>query len=418
MPKVVDRTDWILLPDGQNQSGWLENSGNKLYGCFRANWRLPDGTQRSWRERVLLSEEPMGIKAAERLLVDKIREFFTLRLNAAGLPAKGTPEMNFAWLLEKVKEARSPDWKANTARINQMYLKILREKLGSIPIRDFGTVEMQDYLRGWLHDLAAKNLSRSYIHHVLIYLRAALNEAVKRQLVHFNYASELRTPARTKGVDQRFLSEDQVASMMRYFRGHGQRRDAIILMLFYICALRPGELFALRWNDWDQDHPELLRIDEAFGKSGLDTPKTARSKSHVYLSPAVQTELRAWREWCGDVEAEAWIFPSSKRGTPINYDNYLDRTLRPAATACGIAEITHQMLRRTFSTVAVDNGASPKDVQSQMRHTQASMSIFYAKAIPKSVAEEVNKLTDRLLAKIPQGNDEPAAEPAKVKGIR
>ena len=76
MPKIVDRNERVLLPDGQNQSGWLENSGNKLYGCFRTTWRLPDGTHRSWRERVLLSEEPMGIKAAERLLVDKIREFF------------------------------------------------------------------------------------------------------------------------------------------------------------------------------------------------------------------------------------------------------------------------------------------------------------------------------------------------------
>jgi integrase len=350
------------------------------------------------------------------LLIDKIREFFNAHMTAAGLPAKGTPDTAFAWLLEKVKEARAPDWKPNTALINAMYFKVLGDKLGHIPVRDFGTVEMQDYLRGWLHDLAGKGLSRSYIQHVLIYLRAALNEAVKRRLVHYNYASELKVPARVKEVDQRFLTEDQVAALIKHLREVGQRRDALIVMIFYLCALRPGELFALRWNDWAEQRPDVLRIDEAFGKSGLDAPKTARSRGFVHLSAAVQAELRAWKDWCGDVAAEAWIF-TSKRGTPISYDNYLERTLRPAAEACGIGEITHQMLRRTFSTVAVDSGASPKDVQGQMRHTQASMSLYYAKAIPKSVAEEVDKLAESLMAKTTSKPTGPAtALPASASG--
>ena len=76
------------------------------------------------------------------------------------------------------------------------------------------------------------------------------------------------------------------------------------------------------------------------------------------------------------------------------------------------------MLRRTFSTVAVDSGASPKDVQGQMRHTQASMSLYYAKAIPKSVAEEVDKLTKRLLAKADLQPGTPPTEAPKLKAIR
>ncbi len=341
MPKVVDRSKWILLDHGRDQLGWIEPIGKVMYGAFRTRWRLPDGSERDWRERLKLGAHTMGVKAAERLLITKIKEFFDTHATSAGLPAKFTPDTTFAWL--------------------------------HIPIRDFGSVEMQDYLRGWLQELAADALSKSYIQHVLIYLRA-LNEAVKRQLVHFNYARELKLPARLKEVDQRTLSEDQVAVLIGHFRAHGQRRDALIITIFYTCALRPGELFALRWDDWREDRPEQLRIDEAFGKSGLDTPKTVRSRSHVYLPPAVQSELQAWKDWCGDIGPDAWIF-TSKRGTPIAYDSYLDRTLRPAATACGIGEITHQMFRRTFSTVAIDSGASPKDVQGQMRHTQASMSL-------------------------------------------
>jgi hypothetical protein len=146
MPKVVDRSKWVLLDHGQDQRGWIERSGKILYGGFRTRWRLPDGSERDYRERVALGGPSTGVKAAERLLTQKIAEFFQVNLTAAGLPAKGTLDTTFSWLLEKVKEARSPDWKKNTARVNEMYLQILGAKLGHIPIRDFGTVEMQDFL--------------------------------------------------------------------------------------------------------------------------------------------------------------------------------------------------------------------------------------------------------------------------------
>jgi len=123
-----------------------------------------------------------------------------------------------------------------------------------------------------------------------------------------------------------------------------------------------ASLFALRWNDWDPHNPDHLRIDEAFGKCGLHDPKTPRSDSYVYLPSGVQALLLEWKAWCGDSRPGAFIF-ASKRDTPMRYDNYLKRVLQPAAEAVGLESITHQMLRRSFSTMALDSGASPKDVQ-------------------------------------------------------
>src|SRR5580692_9194081 len=67
----------------------------------------------------------------------------------------------------------------------------------------------------------------------------------------------------------------------------------------------------------------------------------------------------------------------------MRYDNYLKRVLKPAAEAVGLEGITHQMLRRSFSTMALDSGASPKDVQGQMRHTEARMSLYLLAAAGK-----------------------------------
>jgi integrase len=298
-----------------------------------------------------------------------------------------------------------------------MYFKILREKLGHIPARDFGNPEMKDFIKGWLAELADQDKSRSYIHHLLIFTRAAINEGMKRRLIHYNYANEVRVPKRVKKVDQRFVTDEEIGALLLSFRNHGQRRDELILWVFYACALRPGELFALRWNDWDADDSGQLRIDEAFGKSGLDDPKTPRSDSYVYLPPGVQALLREWRKWCGDSRPEAFIFPS-KRGTPMCYDNYLKRVLKPAAEAVGLGDITHQMLRRSFSTMALDSGASPKDVQGQMRHTDARMSLYYGKVIPASVKQEVNKLVDQMKTKIEEQAKKPEQAEAKTRRIR
>src|SRR5436190_124223 len=107
----------------------------------------------------------------------------------------------------------------------------------------------------------------------------------------------------------------------------------------------------------------------------------------------------------------------TKRDTAMRYDNYLKRVLKPAAEAVGLESITHQMLRRSFSTMALDSGASPKDVQGQMRHTDARMSLYYGKVIPASVRQEVNKLVDQMKATIEKHAQKAEQTEAKTRRI-
>ena len=389
----------MLIPVGQDQRGWLHERGAEIHGRFTTYWRLPGGSEKTCDERIVLGPRSIGKKAAERRLHERIRDFFETHLKTAIAVVNPNYDSNFAYLLARVEADRRGDWRKNTVRINEMYFNILRGKLGHIPARDFRNPEVKELIKGWLSELAEEGKSRSYIQHLLIFTRSAINEGIKRRLIHYNYANEVRVPKRVKKVDQRFMTDKEISALLLYFRNRGQRRDELILWVLYACALRPGELFALRWNDWDADDSDHLRIDETFGKSGLDDPKTARSDSYVYLPSGVQALLRDWRAWCGDSRPEAFIFPS-KRETPMRYDNYLKRVLKPAAEALGFAGITHQMLRRSFSTMALDSGASPKDVQGQMRHTDARMSLYYGKVIPASVKQEVNKLVDQMKTKI------------------
>jgi hypothetical protein len=52
------------------------------------------------------------------------------------------------------------------------------------------------------------------------------------------------------------MTDEEIGAVLLYFRNNGQRRNELILWILCVCALRPGELFALRWTDWDPVLPK------------------------------------------------------------------------------------------------------------------------------------------------------------------
>ena len=170
------------------------------------------------------------------------------------------------------------------------------------------------------------------------------------------------------------------------------------MRLFVLCALRRGELFALRWNDW---HGDRLRVDEAIVVGKIGPTKTTGSTAEVAVPKSLQKELECWRVACGDVKPDDFIL-SSRRGTPLDGHNYLRRFLKPVAEKIGIPGLTFQALRRTFATLAQGKG-SVKDTQAQLRHAHTATTLgIYTQSIPDSVAAAVEAL-DHELAEVDLG---------------
>jgi integrase len=84
------------------------------------------------------------------------------------------------------------------------------------------------------------------------------------------------------------------------------------------------------------------------------------------------------------------LFPTEV-GTPFRVGNYLKRVLKPIGRAAGIPDMTFQALRRTFATHFQRYG-SPKNAQTQLRHSKLEMTGWYMKQIPESVSAAVEKM--------------------------
>jgi integrase len=173
-------------------------------------------------------------------------------------------------------------------------------------------------------------------------------------------------------------------------------RDRIIVRMFLVLGLRPGEMFALRWNDKDGSS---LRIDSSVSNGVEVDTKTEGSDAAVWLPASIDTELEWWRSLCPDPRPDAFIFPSAT-GTAIGSSNFLFRVLKEAGKKAGIPGVNHQMLRRTCSTYMAQI-STVKDVQAHLRHSSAKTTLeHYIKSVPASVRVAVESL-DHLLKKIP-----------------
>lgn len=180
--------------------------------------------------------------------------------------------------------------------------------------------------------------------------------------------------------------------------GLAQGRDRLLLRLVLATALRPSELFALRWSCF-QPQKNLLLITESVYRGKLRPfTKTTDSDSRqsllkVFLPTVLVNELEAHRNGTSDA---AFIFPSSN-GTPMTKENYQHRLLKPLARQAGIPRLNFQILRRTSAT-HLQNLGSPTDIAAIMRHTKPATSLeTYIQTVDDSVQKAVEKLAAKLL---------------------
>ena len=173
-------------------------------------------------------------------------------------------------------------------------------------------------------------------------------------------------------------------------------------------ALRPGELFGLRWSCFD---PELCQIEiKETAYKGKIRPwgKTKGSLTKIPIAKQLAEELQAWRKQCLEEEQhkkkwhgptadspEAFIFPG-RNGGFIDSSNYRNRVLHKLAKELGLPKLTFQVIRRTMATLAKDMG-HVKDIQGMMRHSRlATTTDVYMQSLEDGVRSTVNSIYDEL----------------------
>jgi len=396
------------MPKTRHQRGYVEETGKRVKswkGHYFIYARQPGGEEKRIHTAVILGPKA-GMpkwKAEEKLqgIIDK---------ETATVNVVPSPEYTLRWFWEqRYRPMNEPGWKVSsrpkTIRFIERYVI---PSFGDTPLGKLERFAIQKHL----NVLAAK-FSKSVVLKFRVYIKAILDEALEQDFIGKNPARKLDIPE-TREPCHRALSPDELRELLNVLSG----RDHLALRMLSVLGLRPGELFALRRNDYETGR---LRIDESVSEemesdARVVAPKTEASVAHVWVPRGLQAELNYWLQHMSDSRPEAFLF-ASRKGTPINLNNFLNRVLKPAARnaltkmkrenreiPAGFLEgVNHQAMRRTCATRMQKHG-NVKDIQAHLRHASPDVTAgVYMQEIPESVREAVEALDRELMGDMPTG---------------
>ena len=384
-------------PRQRRQDGHVCKEGKrpvKWKGHFFQYETLPDGTEKRHHRKVDLGPVTESTKKAAK---EKLRSTIAIALNVV-LPPEPDMTLRRFWD-ERFRPLKEPTWKPSArSRLVFNIEHYILIPFGSVPLAKIDRFALQLHLNG----LASK-FSHSICHKFRTNTKAILDEALEQDLITKNPARKLDLPE-TRNICRRFLSTEEISELI----AAAPPRDRLIIRMFLVLGLRPGELFALRRNDVDVNR---LRVDESdSGRLGLVRPKTNSSDTFVWMPDQLAAEVKAWMELMEDRRPEVFLF-ASKRGTTIDYSNFLHRNIQNGAVKTALKRreeakmetptgyltgVNHQAFRRTCATWAQEEG-TVKDVQAMLRHSSPNMTAnTYMQAIDENVKRAVTALDGKL----------------------
>jgi integrase len=369
-----------------HQAGWVSLRGKQWYGYFR-QWVLDPETNEERVKKVCiklaLKSRMTKLEAREALRAEITKE---TGQNLGGRVLKDS-SVTFEWFVRnRYFPLRQGDWRPETAKEKMAQIELdLIARFGDHSLDMFDRFMLQTHVNG-----LAERYSQDRVKQARSYLKSIFDEAIEQEFLVKDPSRKLKIPKNLRPKDKRILSWEELWSIL----AETARRDRLLLLLDMTEALRPSELFALRWRSFD--NLNTLSISETVYRRQIRPfGKTPGSLTKVHLPDGLASELRRWKRECKNSSPEAFIFSNADGGC-LDTSNYRFRVLRPLAEKLGIERLNFQILRRTMATQAQGMG-SIKDIQAHLRHAKADTTANeYMQALPESVREMVGSVYQML----------------------
>jgi integrase len=373
-----------------HQRGWVVSRGKKWYGYYRKEVFDPTTNQ----HKIDVIPVVLGLKA--HVTKFQAREFLEQEIAKNTGKALGGRVMNdssvaFGWFVRNrffpLKEAK---WKPETAKVKKLIIqKDLIDGFDGIPLENFDRFTLQVHL-----NKLGRTRSKDRVLQIKAYMKDIFAEAVEQDFLTKDPARKVTPPTQLRDTDKTTLTWEQLREALAQLA----LRDRILLELDMTNALRPSELFALKWKCFDYKQSRMKVVETVYKGEIRTWGKNKRSLGWVHLPKELAEDLWLWKQDCPDASPDAFIFPDAKGGF-MDTGNYRKRVLHKLARELELPKLTFQVIRRTIATLAQKKG-TVKDVQGLLRHSRAATTTdVYMQEIPESVRATVNAIHQELRVK-------------------
>ena len=373
-----------------HQRGWVVLRGRKWYGYYRRTVLDPITNEQKVDVIPIVlgpKSELTKFQARERLEQEVTKQTGT----DSGSRVMNDGSVTFGWFVRNrffpLKEA---NWKPETAKVKKLIIqKDLVETFDGIPLENFDRFALQLHL-----NQLAKTRSKDRVLQIKSYVRDIFAEAVEQDFLTKDPARKVTVPSQLRDTDRTTLTWEQLRDALLQLA----LRDRVLLELDMTNALRPSELFALRWKCFNYAESKMQVFETAYNGAIRPWGKTRKSLGRVHLPKELAEDLWLWKQECPDSSPDGFIFPDAKGGF-MDTGNYRKRVLHKLARDLGLPKLTFQVIRRTIATLAQKKG-TVKDVQGLLRHSRAATTTdVYMQEIPESVQATINAIHAELRKK-------------------
>jgi len=228
-------------------------------------------------------------------------------------------------------------------------------------------------------DLERDGTGRATIVSTLAVLQGVMKRAVRDYNLPSNPVKEIDKPSQRRDREPILVTVEQVERMRAWCLHHDDLRSATLLSLLAYAGPRPeSEALPLRWS--------AVRSNTILFRA---TKRRAVYERATRLLRPLATDLKAWRKASGNPPEGELVITNRAGGSWADYDwdNWRERTFRPAAAAAGLPAADDdganrarpRDLRSSFATLLIYEGQPPQYVANQLGNSPATLLRDYAR---------------------------------------
>ncbi|HCC3140655.1 site-specific integrase [Niallia sp. Sow4_A1] len=206
--------------------------------------------------------------------------------------------------------------------------------------------------------------------------------------------------------ERNYWKKDEIRNFLSITKHELDFRDHVLFHLLIYTGARKGEILALTWDDIDFEAGSIRLNKTLFhhdGKFIFQTSKTRESKRLISLDPLTLSLLNKWRIKQNEAYLAGKGYLNNNKvvfdrddGSPMRLA-YPNEKLAALIKKHNLHKITIHGLRHTHASLLFEAGASIKEVQERLGHSDIQMTMNIYTHVTDTLKEQTAQKFQRYI---------------------